>query len=68
MHGGAQFMLTDIEIAQQAELLPIKEVAAQLGITEDGVKRHIAAIFPKLGVESRSEAVVIAMRKHLLKT
>lgn len=28
-------MLSDIEIAQQAKLLPIKEVASQLGITED---------------------------------
>ena len=28
-------MLSDIEIAQQATLLPIKEVAAQIGITED---------------------------------
>ena len=28
-------MLTDIEIAQQAQLLPIREVAAQIGISED---------------------------------
>ncbi len=28
-------MLSDIEIAQQAKLLPIKEVASQIGITED---------------------------------
>lgn len=28
-------MLSDIEIAQQAELLPIKEVAAKIGISED---------------------------------
>ena len=28
-------MLSDIEIAQQATLLPVKEVAAQIGITED---------------------------------
>lgn len=28
-------MLTDIEIAQQAKLLPIKDVAAQIGISED---------------------------------
>ncbi len=28
-------MLTDIQIAQQANLLPVKEVAAQIGITED---------------------------------
>ena len=28
-------MLSDIEIAQQATLLPIKEVASQIGISED---------------------------------
>lgn len=28
-------MLSDIEIAQAATLLPIKEVAAQIGIKED---------------------------------
>ena len=28
-------MLSDIEIAQQAKLLPVKDVAAQIGITED---------------------------------
>ena len=28
-------MLSDIEIAQQAKLLPVKEVASQIGITED---------------------------------
>ena len=28
-------MLSDIEIAQQAKLLPIKEVAAKIGISED---------------------------------
>ncbi len=28
-------MLSDIEIAQQAQLLPIKDVAAQIGISED---------------------------------
>ena len=28
-------MLTDIEIAQQAKLLPIKDVADQIGISED---------------------------------
>lgn len=31
-------MLTDIEIAQKAEMLPIKEVAAKLGIGEDDLE------------------------------
>jgi formate--tetrahydrofolate ligase len=34
-HKGEFYMLTDIEIAQQAVLKPIKEVAAQIGITEN---------------------------------
>lgn len=43
-------------------------IATRLGISEDGVKQHVNAIFLKLGVESRAEAVAIALRKHLLKT
>ena len=31
------------------------------------VKNHLSAIFNKLGVSNRSEAVAIALRKHLLK-
>ena len=42
-------------------------IATRLGISEDGVKRHVNAIFLKLGVESRAEAVALAFRKHLLK-
>ena len=42
-------------------------IATRLGISEDGVKRHVNAIFLKLGVESRAEAVAIALRKHLVK-
>jgi len=42
-------------------------IAARLGISEDGVKRHVNAIFLKLGVESRAEAVSLAFRKHLFK-
>ena len=30
-------MLTDIEIAQQAEMEPIKNVAAKLGMSEDDI-------------------------------
>ena len=43
------------------------DIAKQLGIREDSVKEHVNAIFIKLGAANRSEAITIAMRKHLLK-
>ena len=42
-------------------------IADRLGISEDGVKRHVNAIMAKLGADSRAEAVAIALKKHLLK-
>ena len=33
-------MKTDIEIAQEAEMMPIKNVAEQLGITEDDIELY----------------------------
>ena len=44
-----------------------REIAQQYNISPDSVKTHIARIFSKLEAASRSEAVAIAMRKHLLK-
>ncbi len=44
-----------------------KEIANQLGIRKDGVEDHINIIFQKLRASNRSEAVAIALRKHLLK-
>ena len=44
------------------------DIAKQFGITPDGVKFHITSILAKLGAANRSEAVAIALRKHLLKT
>ena len=43
------------------------DIARQQGVAEITVKNHLSAIFNKLGVSNRSEAVAIAMRKHLLK-
>ena len=43
------------------------DIAKQFGITEDGVKHHLKAIFAKLGAANRSEAASIAIRRHLLK-
>jgi len=44
------------------------DIAAQLGISLDMVKEHTTALFAKIGAANRTEAAVIAMRKHLLKT
>ena len=43
------------------------DIAKQLGITEIGVQKHLKLIFAKLGAATRTEAVGIALRKHLLK-
>ena len=43
------------------------DITKQLGIRCDGVKEHINAILQKIGASNRTEAVAIALRKHLLK-
>ena len=47
--------------------LTTNDIAKQLGISVPSVKTHLAALFAKLGAANRSEAVAIALRKHLLK-
>jgi two-component system nitrate/nitrite response regulator NarL len=49
-----------------ADGLPNKTIAAKLGISEHTVKFHVNAIFGKLGVASRTEAVVRATRLGLI--
>jgi DNA-binding NarL/FixJ family response regulator len=49
-----------------AEGLPNKTIADRLRISEHTVKFHVNAILSKLGVQSRTEAVVRAMRLGLL--
>ena len=43
------------------------DIALQLGISRNSVKTHLTAIFKKLGVANRAEAIAIALRKQLLK-
>lgn len=43
------------------------DIATQFGISLNAVKQHIRAVFTKLGASNRTEAVAIALRKHLLK-
>ena len=42
-------------------------IAARLDISTDAVNQHLDAIRKKLGAANRTEAVAIALRKHLLK-
>jgi len=44
------------------------DIARQLAIRKDSVEEHIRAIFSKLGAANRTEAVAIALRKHILET
>ena len=46
---------------------PDKSIADQFHISIAGVRKHLNAIMSKLGASSRTEAVAIALRKHLLK-
>ena len=43
------------------------DIARQFGLSEITVKKHLSAIFEKLGVANRAEAVAIALRKQLVK-
>ena len=43
------------------------EIALMVGIGRDCVKAHLSAAFNRLNAASRSEAVAIALREHLLK-
>jgi DNA-binding NarL/FixJ family response regulator len=43
-----------------------KEIAARLYIAERTVKAHVTGIFNKLGVNSRAEAVAVALRSGVL--
>lgn len=44
-----------------------RELSEQTGISTAGIKFHLLAIFRKLNANNRSDAVAIALRKHLLK-
>ena len=44
-----------------------KEIAKLLSISLPVVKEHVNLLFAKMGVANRTEAVAIALRKHLLR-
>jgi DNA-binding NarL/FixJ family response regulator len=43
-----------------------KQIARQLGIGVHTVKTHVSRVLAKLGAASRTEAVVLALRDHLI--
>ncbi len=49
-----------------AEGLPNKSIGQRLGISEHTVKFHVNAVLGKLGVQSRTEAVVRAVQSGLI--
>jgi NarL family two-component system response regulator YdfI len=53
-------------LALLAEGASNKEVSLRLQITERTVKAHVTSIFNKLGVNSRAEAVAVALRQGFL--
>jgi len=50
-----------------AKGLSNSDIATQLGISRAVVKEHEIALYAKMGAANRTEAVTIALRKHLLK-
>ena len=44
-----------------------QDIATQLGISLDMVKKHMTALLQKMNVANRSEAIAIALKKHILK-
>ncbi len=54
-------------LAAMVRGLTDRDISRLLGIRQDGVNDHVRAILKKLGAANRTEAVAIALRKHLLK-
>lgn len=43
-----------------------RDIATQLGMSETRVEQHVNALLTKIGAANRTEAVTIALRKHLV--
>src|SRR5258708_36266897 len=57
----------ELEVLQLlSQGLPNKRIAQRLGISDHTVKFHVNAVLGKLGVQSRSEAIVHAVRLGLV--
>jgi DNA-binding NarL/FixJ family response regulator len=56
-----------VVLEQLARGLANKQIAAQLSVSENTVKTHVASIFQKLGVNDRTGAVTAALQRGLIR-
>jgi DNA-binding NarL/FixJ family response regulator len=64
---GQRLTAREVEVLEMlAEGLGNKEIAWRLGISDHTVKFHIASIFTKLDVSTRTEAVTVGIRRGLI--
>jgi DNA-binding NarL/FixJ family response regulator len=54
-------------LGRLAKGLANKQIAAQLSVSENTVKTHVASIFQKLGVNDRTGAVTAALQRGVIK-
>ena len=67
--GARRFRLTRREQEVVAAIvggLTNRDIAAQLGVTEDTVKHHVTNVFDKLGVSNRLELAMFAINHRLV--
>ena len=54
-------------LALTVDGLPNLEIANWLGVSQSTVKFHVSNVLSKMGVTSRTEAVALALKHHLVK-
>ena len=64
---GEELSPRELEVlALIAQGVPNKQIARQLRIAERTVKAHVTSVFHKLAVDTRAQAVAVALRRGLL--
>lgn len=64
---GEELSRRELEVlALIAQGAPNKQIARQLKIAERTVKAHVTSVFRKLAVDTRAQAVAVALRRGLL--
>ncbi|MDP1544646.1 MAG: response regulator transcription factor [Anaerolineales bacterium] len=54
-------------LALMVEGLSNTQIAAKLGVSSSTIKSHVSNVLSKLGVASRTEAVSLALRNHIVR-